>query len=549
MADDFVDSAWRVLAHLQAANSMLHILPTLTKIGEFVSQAICTVPGISACSMCGGGLSGPVGNLTSDICSDCTGSSLDWHIGNEYDCLLMGSKDLHVLSLKTVRGNYGYVIMKVKNRERFSHFESFLDNFANSVAITLENRWQSRELEEKNQMLIKFRDHLQELVNERTAELKRSNEMLASEIEERKLVEIALRKSEENFRSLFMNVPLGLYRTKPDGTIVDANPTLIEKMGYQDFDSMASKNLNEVYVYPEDRKRWMSMIEKKDLIRGFEIQLRRKDGQIIWMKNNTRAIRDEQGNVLLYEGSLEDVTEEKHKELEMKRKLMSFKLEEGHIYLAQESMPSLSLDAMKDLLEVGYRGVVISRKPEPDMRQMFRGEYLFHWLSEKDGDDMISPDITQIEEMIEQGSWSSGYLIDRLDYLIRKNGYERILQSIQNLRDIAYLTGSIIIFSLDPGTVSKKQLLLLSKECNDIEPTREITMNDKLYEVLRYVYRQNIIGLKPYYMHIRKELGISKPTISKRVYALTTMGLVREEKKGRSKIVELTDKGRQFFWD
>jgi PAS domain S-box-containing protein len=134
------------------------------------------------------------------------------------------------------------------------------------------------------------------------------------DITERKRVEEALRESEERYRSLFSGVPVGLYRTTPGGQIMDANPALVQMLGYPDLDSLLEVNATDPYVNAEDRRRWQALMEREGMVPGFEAQLRRRDGTIICGRDSARAIRDGEGRVLYYQGAVEDITERKRAE-------------------------------------------------------------------------------------------------------------------------------------------------------------------------------------------------------------------------------------------
>jgi PAS domain S-box-containing protein len=127
----------------------------------------------------------------------------------------------------------------------------------------------------------------------------------------RKRAEVGLQESEERYRSLFEDIPVGLYRTTPRGQILDANPALAEMLGYPDHDSLLEVNAADAYANAEDRRRWQTMMESEGIVQGFEAQLRRRDGTIIWGRDSARAILDGQGRVLYYEGAVKDITEPK----------------------------------------------------------------------------------------------------------------------------------------------------------------------------------------------------------------------------------------------
>jgi PAS domain S-box-containing protein len=141
-------------------------------------------------------------------------------------------------------------------------------------------------------------EHLEERVEERTAEL---------------------RESEERYRTLFDGVPVGLYRSRPGGELVDANLALVEMLGYSSREEYLAVDSASAYVNPEDRTRWQTLMEREGVVRDFETQLRRRDGTVIWANDTARAVRDQRGQVLYYEGSLEDITERKEAAEELRR--------------------------------------------------------------------------------------------------------------------------------------------------------------------------------------------------------------------------------------
>ena len=90
--------------------------------------------------------------------------------------------------------------------------------------------------------------------------------------------EEALRESEERHRSLFENMPVGLYRTTPDGEYLDANPALMKMMRYPDMESLRASSVIDAWANPEDRIAWQEEAEREGLIRDRHVRMRRADG-------------------------------------------------------------------------------------------------------------------------------------------------------------------------------------------------------------------------------------------------------------------------------
>lgn len=136
----------------------------------------------------------------------------------------------------------------------------------------------------------------------------------ARDITERRRTEAALRESEERYHSLFEGVPVGLYRTTPAGSMLDANSALVRILGFPDLESLLQANVGDAYVDPEDRRRWQRALASAGSAQSFEARLRRYDGSIIWARFTVRAFRGDNGEILRYEGALEDVTDRRRAE-------------------------------------------------------------------------------------------------------------------------------------------------------------------------------------------------------------------------------------------
>ncbi|MFA7418677.1 MAG: PAS domain S-box protein [Melioribacteraceae bacterium] len=142
---------------------------------------------------------------------------------------------------------------------------------------------------------------------------------IKQDITERKLAEEALKESELRFRGLYENATIGLYRTTPDGKILMANPTLLKIFGIDSLEKLLAMQANQVYVDPESRLTFKREVELNGRIIGFESRWKRADGPIIYVRESARAIADESGNIVYFEGTVEDITEKKKVEEEIIR--------------------------------------------------------------------------------------------------------------------------------------------------------------------------------------------------------------------------------------
>jgi diguanylate cyclase (GGDEF)-like protein/PAS domain S-box-containing protein len=120
---------------------------------------------------------------------------------------------------------------------------------------------------------------------------------------------LALKASEQRYRELFQNVTAGVFQTTADGKFMAANPALIRMLGYSTEDELLELEISrDVYMDPDHRQNWMRAMQEDGEVRNAELILKRRDGSKIVVLENSRAVRDAEGNVLFYEGTLTDIT-------------------------------------------------------------------------------------------------------------------------------------------------------------------------------------------------------------------------------------------------
>jgi PAS domain S-box-containing protein len=125
------------------------------------------------------------------------------------------------------------------------------------------------------------------------------------------------RLAEESYRKLFEGSVDGIYVTTPGGEILNANPALARMMSYSSPEALIrgiSDVSHGVYVNPEARTQYQQLMQRDGIVRDFEYQVRRRDGSILWLSDSAGAIRDESGEIVRYEGTVRDITDQKRAE-------------------------------------------------------------------------------------------------------------------------------------------------------------------------------------------------------------------------------------------
>ena len=132
-----------------------------------------------------------------------------------------------------------------------------------------------------------------------------------------KLSELTALEAKERYRSIFENAIEGIYQTSPDGHYLNFNPALAQIYGYDSADDLAqgiSDIQKQLYVDPDKRGEFVTLMRTHGQVKNFEAQVRRKNGEVIWISENAREVHDEQGILMFYEGTVEDITERKNYE-------------------------------------------------------------------------------------------------------------------------------------------------------------------------------------------------------------------------------------------
>jgi PAS domain S-box-containing protein len=173
-----------------------------------------------------------------------------------------------------------------------------------TVVEAIHSYLQDKKLEEQNAKLL-----------EMNINLEKANRKQASLIE-------SLIETEERYRSIFENALEGIFQTTPEGSYLSANAALAEIYGYDSSDELIEMMTNlstQLYVDGDRYQEFTNLMEERGQVSGFESQVYRKDGSIIWISEDARCICDVNGALLYYQGFVQNITERKQAEVERER--------------------------------------------------------------------------------------------------------------------------------------------------------------------------------------------------------------------------------------
>ncbi len=153
-----------------------------------------------------------------------------------------------------------------------------------------------------------FRKELVEL-RQRVTEL----EKLESQCRQ---AEETLRETEARYHSIFENAVEGIFSITLDGRILAANPAAARMLGYGSPEELIAEvtDIRQIYIDLNRRDELIHLMQTKGVVTGFEVQIRRKDGSMIWTSANIQASRDESGRIVGFVGMGVNITERKQAE-------------------------------------------------------------------------------------------------------------------------------------------------------------------------------------------------------------------------------------------
>ena len=278
----------RILSQLMLIQGTIDSMPTDESISRFVSRALKSVPGVRSVKVC---VRGAIAEKN-DLCASCTYQWGEAEDKFDHLCKLEDYGNTKCFSIRTLDRLHGFVVFSLNDTpDAFTPYEPYLQNIANVIAMSIDNRRQRKILQA-------------------------FNEQLQQEIEHRKQMGDVLQKSEEKYRTILENIQEGYFEVDLTGNFTFFNDSMCRILGYPE-EEMTGMN-NRQYTDKEQSKIIYQVFNKVystgKPAKEFDWQVIRKDGANRYIEVSVSLKINSSGKPIGFRGMARDITERKKNE-------------------------------------------------------------------------------------------------------------------------------------------------------------------------------------------------------------------------------------------
>jgi PAS domain S-box-containing protein len=431
---------------------------------------------------------------------------------------LTAYSDEKTLERAKITEPFGYIIKPFEDRELHS---------------TIEMAIYKHRTEDK---LREYSEELEEMVDERTAELKVAIDQLQEEVDERKRAEEALGETKDLLESVLDSTGEIIFSLDNTMTVTSWNKEAERVLGYSKKE-MLGKNLEQIGGFSEAAELVQLLRAPVARVQESETVLKTRDGKRRVFKFIVSPLVDQRKDWGGYVVSGRDVTLLKqHYE----------RLVPGNSYIIRDEGIERACSLLQNLKGGGYKAMIITRRsPEVIEGAWNLGASYLRLSAKGDGTEEMITDIKDDVKAHLDKNPKSAILLDRIDYLITVYDIKKVLLLLYSLSDMISAGDSILLVNLPKSLLTERENILFEQELQEFPDIGELAREEisyDAYNILSFIVGREETTLKD----IAEKFSITRPTVNKKVEELKRKGLIKTRKKGLYTMLVPTDLGRQM---
>jgi len=377
-----------------------------------------------------------------------------------------------------------------------------------------------------------------------TVELEKANKQLRGEIEERQKAEKHTLEMKEHLQNVIDSASEVIIAIDANKRITTWNKTAEMITGYKQKDVL-NWSITKLTLF-ENPQKIIDLIKNlsKETHSGYEdfvIITKNSIKKILRITGSPIKGRPESG--ILFIGR--DIT----REMEIHGKLLA-----GNSYLIPEKNNAAAVDLLIDLASSGYAGYLVTRMDPHAMKSVISSANIHTYLlGQVRGPEYETiADLRMLLQKIKdicKKKKETVILLERLDYLINKFSFEKVMDALYEINDYIARNKCLLLLRIDPSTVEKTQMALIENEVQ-LLPSQKIEgliIEDEVHDILRFIYEQNQNNAVVPIKKIMGRFSLAYSTVAKRLQVLEMKGLIFTKKQGKSRTVTISDKGKTFL--
>ncbi len=271
----------------------------------------------------------------------------------------------------------------------------------------------------------------------------------------------------------------------------------------------------------------------------------KKGNKKIIQVSNPTIIKDEKNNNIGFVLIGQDITIENEKH---------GKLITGCSYLIYDKSNKSALNILKNLSRSDFKCFFITRSNIELIKSMIpiKGINIILLTDNESHECKNVSDINNLQNLVKKISKNNDktvILLSRVDYFITKFSFEKFLETIYHINDIIADTKTLFLLHINPSILDGKQIAIIEDEIQFLpnQQIDDISLGEELYEILKFIYKNDQKGVIVSLKKIRYKLSLTYPTISKRLDVLNKKDLIFIKKIGRLKTVHISEKGKALI--